>query len=185
MRIVCAPKDHAFPAVGTGLGVVLYGAAGSRGRGSVGSALRQQIISERLVPDPRAWDFLSLALSVVSADEAGHRSASPDGWTRDFDLEIAVGEPAFWTAHAEALERMLAFLTTDRWRLTFVEAQSEPARPRAIAMPDQDCIALLSGGLDSLVGAIDVAASGARPLAISQVVRGDAQKQVAFAQAIG
>jgi 7-cyano-7-deazaguanine synthase in queuosine biosynthesis len=44
---------------------------------------------------------------------------------------------------------------------------------------------LLSGGLDSLIGAIDLAASGVRPLAISKIVRGDAEKQVDFASSIG
>jgi len=43
----------------------------------------------------------------------------------------------------------------------------------------------LSGGLDSLVGAIDLAASGKKPFAVSQIVRGDAQKQGEFAQRIG
>lgn len=43
----------------------------------------------------------------------------------------------------------------------------------------------LSGGLDSLSGAIDLAARGERPVAISKIVRGDAQKQVDFAARIG
>ena len=45
---------------------------------------------------------------------------------------------------------------------------------------------LLSGGLDSLVGAIDiVGADGRNPYAVSQIARGDKAKQQRFASAIG
>lgn len=44
---------------------------------------------------------------------------------------------------------------------------------------------LLSGGLDSFIGGIDLMASGRRPFAVSQTVRGDAENQRSFAQAIG
>jgi 7-cyano-7-deazaguanine synthase in queuosine biosynthesis len=60
-----------------------------------------------------------------------------------------------------------------------------PAPPRKPTRPDEDCIILLSGGLDSLVGAIDLASAGKKPFAISQTVRGDAEKQVNFAKKVG
>jgi len=60
-----------------------------------------------------------------------------------------------------------------------------PAEPQKLRRPDEDCIVLLSGGLDSLVGLIDLVEEGARPLAISQIVRGDAEKQAEFARKIG
>jgi hypothetical protein len=37
--------------------------------------------------------------------------------------------------------------------------------------PKEDCIVLLSGGLDSFIGAIDIVANGHRPFAVSQSVR--------------
>jgi 7-cyano-7-deazaguanine synthase in queuosine biosynthesis len=46
-------------------------------------------------------------------------------------------------------------------------------------------VALLSGGLDSFVGNVDLAASGKRPFAVSHTVRGDAKSQRKFAQVIG
>jgi 7-cyano-7-deazaguanine synthase in queuosine biosynthesis len=60
-----------------------------------------------------------------------------------------------------------------------------PDPPSDPAPPDEDCVVLLSGGLDSLVGAIDLVAAGKRPFAVSQIVRGDAEKQEQFAQRIG
>jgi hypothetical protein len=46
---------------------------------------------------------------VVTADLAGHRDRSPDGWTREFEVEVAVADPAFWTTQAERLESLLGF----------------------------------------------------------------------------
>jgi len=134
---------------------------------------------------PRAWDFLSIALSVVAADAASVRTLSADGWAREYELDVAVGDPDFWGGQALHIEQALAFLTTDRWQLHFHAGGQLPPVPRGSAEPEDDCIALLSGGLDSLVGVIDLAASGLRPMAISQIVRGDAAKQESFAAGVG
>src|SRR3546814_10761926 len=63
-----------------------------------------KILRTRLHAAPRAWDFLSLALAVVTADVAVWRSESADGWTREIDLSIAVADPDFWNGQAAPLE---------------------------------------------------------------------------------
>jgi hypothetical protein len=133
----------------------------------------------------RAWDFLSIALSVVTADLAGHRDRSPDGWTRELDLEIAVADPMFWTSQLASLTKLLEFLTTDRWQLRFIENGLQPIPDRDAMLPEEDCVVLLSGGLDSFVGAIDLSRDGRRPFAVSQSVRGDDEKQAELAALIG
>lgn len=189
MRLVCAPGDTAFTEDGA-LNVVLYGqpqeSVGARSaRAGAGQAAMNHILRERLLAAPRAWDFLSIALAVVTADLAEWRSESADGWTRELDLTIAVADPDFWKTQAAPLEAALKFLSTDRWRLRFVGGGFQPAPPREPVLPVEDCVVLLSGGLDSLIGAIDLAAIGKKPLAVSNVVRGDGDNQVVFAQAIG
>ena len=185
MKLVCAPENSLPAAPQDGLQVVLYGQPGHPGRGSAGAAAKHDILRAGLMAAPRAWDFLSLALSVVTADLAGLRDDSPDGWTREFELSVAVADPVFWASQAGALEAALAFLTTDRWTLRFMGGGLLPAPPREPARPTEDCVLLLSGGLDSLVGVIDRVGEGRRPLAVSQTVRGDAEKQVEFAQKVG
>jgi 7-cyano-7-deazaguanine synthase in queuosine biosynthesis len=186
MRLVCGPDTGAFSEADDALRVVLYGQAGSEDRGSAGDAVKSEIQRRHLVPAARAWDLLSIALSVVTADFAGLRDHSPDGWTREFEIDIAVADPAFWTGHATALSEALGFLTTDRWTLRFQEGGMLPAPPRSPVYPAEDCVALLSGGLDSLIGAIDLVAAGRRkPFVVSQTVRGDADKQIDFARRIG
>lgn len=189
MRLFCAPEDYAFAEDGA-LNVVLYGQPGAvkqgrSARASAGQSAKTEFLRARLEAAPRAWDFLSLALSVVTADLAGQRSASADGWTREFDLTVAVADPTFWNGQAAAIEAALKFLSTDRWRLKFIGGGIQPAPPRNPARPDENCVVLLSGGMDSLIGAIDLAKKGLKPIAVSNVVRGDGDNQAAFAAAIG
>lgn len=185
MRLLCGPNKFDLPNADGALRVILYGQPETEDHGSAGDAAKSEVMRRRLEAAPRAWDLLSIALSVITADFAGLRDQSPDGWTREFELDVAVADPVFWNDWAAPLADALAFLTTDRWRLQFHEGGMLPPRPREPVRPTDDCVILLSGGLDSLVGAIDLAATGRKPFAISQTVRGDADKQVEFAARIG
>jgi hypothetical protein len=182
MRLVCGPKP--IPTQGE-LGVLLYGRSDATRQGSAGAAIADEIQRLHWVPHARAWDFMSLALAVVAADAAGHRSKSPDGWTREFDVTVHTQDPTFWDSQRIELERALAFLTTDRWRFNFAgNGYSAPKQVRPAA-PQGDSVVLLSGGLDSLIGAINLVAAGRTPIAVSHIVRGDAQRQVTFANDVG
>ncbi len=185
MKITCASSDFDFGNIDSDLNIVLYGYAHEPTYGSVGAALKNKIVRNKLSPAPRAWDLLSVALAIVSADLAGHRDRSPDGWTREFDLTISVVDAAFWNANSALIEKLLAFLTTDRWTLHFMEGEILPAPDRNPTFPNEDCVVLLSGGLDSFVGAIDLVSTGRKPFAVSQIVRGDAGKQSLLAAEIG
>lgn len=185
MRLICGPETFDLFGTETGQQVVLYGQRRLIEHASAGDAARHEVLRRHLDPAPRAWDLLSIALSVITADFAGLRDQSPDGWTREFELEIAVGDPDFWKTQASELEAALAFLTTDRWRLRFHSGGMLLPTQRELVRPEEDCVVLISGGLDSLVGAIDLFADGKKPFAVSQTVRGDAEKQIAFASSIG
>ncbi|MRR53964.1 MAG: hypothetical protein EG822_05545 [Deltaproteobacteria bacterium] len=185
MRLICGPETFDLCGADEAQRVILYGQRRAEGEASAGDAARHEILRRHLDPAPRAWDMLSLALAVITADFAGLRNQSPDGWTRDFELDVAVGDPDFWNHQAAELEAALAFLTTDRWRLQFHTGGLLLPSQRELVRPNEDCVVLISGGLDSLVGAIDLTATGRRPFAISQTVRGDAEKQLEFAASIG
>lgn len=186
MRVVCAPLRR-LPRPRTGeLQVVLYGYADRAGRGEAGASLLKTIKKLKLQPAARAWDALSLSLAVNAADLAVQRSSSPDGWTRNLELQVAVCDPDFWNEQRELVERQLKFLTTDIWRVSFVGDGLLPAPPRARTVPTEDSVALLSGGMDSLVGALDLTGrDGLRPFAASQVAIGDKHIQADFARRIG
>jgi hypothetical protein len=81
---------------------------------------------------------------------------------------------------------MLNFLTGDRWSVAFRArprrfTQVAPARPARLFGPPFDDLALFSGGLDSLIGAIDALEGGRTPLLISHAGEGatsDAQSTI-------
>jgi hypothetical protein len=106
-----------------------------------------------------ANDFLWLAIAVLAADTSATRSQSADRWTRDVKLVVPVASPR-WAANSNSVERMLEFLTGDRWRVEFVDRA-----PRLMTIPEPigDVVCLLSGGLDSLIGAIDLLAQRQYP----------------------
>ena len=185
MKLICAPPGFASPEPAYDLAVDLYAQPQAPGRACAGEAAKATILGSRFLCEQRAWDLLSIALSVVTADFAVSRGDSPDGWTREIVLHIAVGDPVFWNQHADDLRATLRFLTTDRWFLHFHDGGLLANIPRRPLFPSEDSVVLLSGGLDSLVGAIDLTANGRRPIAVSQVVRGNADAQSRFAARIG
>lgn len=188
MKVFCAPRDRiAAASVGTDVPVVLFSQADAPGMVSIGATALHRLTRHKFVAAPHAWDLLSIALSVIAADTAVSRGTSPDGWTREIELCVAVSDPDFWSSQVDILESQLRFLTTDIWSLEFVDGGILPTPPKKGAVkPDRDCVSLLSGGLDSLIGAIDLAAGGThKPYLVSQVSKGDKSRQAYFAAMIG
>jgi hypothetical protein len=186
MTILCGPTQSKLGSLGKGdMRCVLYDFAEKPSQGSAGATLLKQVRHAKLSPAPRSWDLLSLALSVICADTAVQRGDSPDGWTRQITLKVAVSDPDFWTTQCSLIENQLRFLTTDIWQLEFTGLGLHPKPPKVPELPDEDCVTLLSGGLDSFVGAIDLVADGKKPYAVSQVAAGNKDSQSYFASKIG
>ncbi len=110
--------------------------------------------------------FLLFALGAWSADKLSPRRAQPDAWSREFVVDLPV-TPA-WANLAPEMASLLNFLTGDAWTikprearidLEFVEIWPHPWQPTAAA--------LFSGGLDSLIGAIDLLEQGHRLVLVS------------------
>jgi hypothetical protein len=183
MRVACAPMGTPRPA--SDLPFALYGYPSSAAEGSAGPAVPAVIRRLGMRPPARAWDFLSIALSVIAADEGCSRSRSPDGWGRSIELSVAVVDRPFWESQAGAIAQALAFLTTHQWELSFTDGGFLPAPPARPKPRPEQCACLLSGGLDSLVGAIDLVRAGRIPVLVSQIAKGDKRTQRALAAALG
>lgn len=166
--------------------IVLLGSSDRPSHGSVGARIPDEVRRARLRPERRAWDLLALALAAIAADLCVRRDRSPDGWTRQLELEVAVQDALFWRTQQTLVERLLRFLTTDIWTVKFVKGGAAPKLAKKFVRPKRDSVVLLSGGLDSLVGAIDlVTMRGKRPYAVSQIAKGDSENQRLFAAEIG
>lgn len=115
-------------------------------------------------------DLLDVAAYVYAADQCAPRSTSAhnlgDRWHRRFRFRVPVRVPDLWTspAVARALPDALAFLTDDEYRFEFEPwAGARPGQQQYFAFggtpfaAEVDEVALYSGGLDSLAGAVDAA----------------------------
>lgn len=131
-----------------------------------------------LTPSEIGADMLVVAAHVHAADTRISRSTeSQDAWTREIRLVIPVSDPARWTGAAPILVRALNFLTGDRWDVGFRKRAKGYAKLVSSAAPDLipvpfDGVSLFSGGLDSLIGAIDSLSTGKTPLLVSHAGEG-------------
>jgi len=129
-------------------------------------------------PSEIGIDLLVLAAHVHAADTRISRAEqSQDSWTREIRLVVPVSDPARWGVAAPTLKKSLDFLTGDRWTIGFRArpnrfATIAQAAPPSLIAPPFDSLSLFSGGLDSLIGAIDLLEDGATPLLVSHFGEG-------------
>ena len=187
MKVICYPTESKPPKGSSkSLRIALYGQPSVGDYGSAGSTIERDLRRSGLSPDGAAWDLVSIALAVIAADNAIPRDTSPDGWTREIDLTIGVERHDVWQEAAGELEKLLGFLTTDLWKISFYAVKRIHPAPAKVSSPTTNRVVLLSGGLDSLSGTIDLArGTSEKPYAVSQVQRGDSKHQREFAEAIG
>jgi hypothetical protein len=136
----------------------------------VGAALTD-LKAKNVFPSEVALDLVVLAAQVYAADTRISRATeSDDAWTREIRVVVAVSDVARWNLAAPVVERMLNFLTGDRWTIQF---RTRPTRfaqivPQAnLIVPPFTGVSLFSGGLDSLIGAIDQLEAERIPLLVS------------------
>ncbi|MBN8502527.1 MAG: hypothetical protein J0M19_15475, partial [Sphingomonadales bacterium] len=131
-----------------------------------------------LTPSEIGADILVVAAHVHAADTRISRSTeSQDAWTREIRLVVPVSDPALWAVAAPILVRALNFLTGDKWDVGFRKRAKGYAKLVPAAAPDLipvpfDGVSLFSGGLDSLIGAIDSLSAGETPLLVSHAGEG-------------
>lgn len=152
--------------------------AGERSLGhGIGVALNS-LKALHLMPSEIGLDLLIVAAHVHAADTRISRAEqSQDSWTRELRVVAPVSDPVRWQAAAAKLTNILEFLTGDRWHVGFrcrpkqfanIVTPPSPAR----LPPEFDTVSLFSGGLDSLIGAIDLLESGRTPLLVSHAAEG-------------
>ncbi len=107
---------------------------------------------------PEGLDFLLFAAAVYVADKKARRRFAPDRWTRDFEFSAPVSDLTRWEETTPALIEALSFLTGDRWTLEWRREENWLRGARRHGRGDFNAVCLFSGGLDSLVGAIDLLA---------------------------
>jgi 7-cyano-7-deazaguanine synthase in queuosine biosynthesis len=106
-------------------------------------------------PSPTAGDLLAVASVVYAIDKIEPRDATADAWTRTINL--LTPSRTSLTAFSAALN----FLSGDHWTVTTRKStvaafdSLEPLLATDEELAQASAVALFSGGLDSLCGAID------------------------------
>lgn len=123
------------------------------------------IASDILGPfDRPARDLLRIATAVMATDRLCLRRPSDRHdlereltWHRQLSLCVTLEDPDRWQAASGELNAALRFLTDDAWSVTFTGGATPRAQQKALfdrELPPDRELALFSGGLDSLAGAL-------------------------------
>lgn len=106
--------------------------------------------------------FLLFSSIVYAIDRSIERKRySVDGWSREFDVNFLIPEAKTFTCNSTLINKILGFLTGDYWNCQFQETSvpvfSDYAEVNCFDEIKQ--VNLFSGGMDSLIGAIDFMAT--------------------------
>lgn len=135
-----------------------------------------------------ALDLLYISLMIFYVDRKVKRKDQNDAWTRYFELYMPVKDEVKWEGCKKILTDALNFLTGDHWILHFrswtsltdEEYNYRKGRHRyrrSIKTIDTDVFCMLSGGLDSFIGAINLLKDGKKPFFISHYGGGKGVKK--------
>ena len=97
-------------------------------------------------------DLLRVAGAAYLADALTPRGST---FTRDIELTVAVTNPDRWTTELiDDVCDLLYWLTGDQWKITVIADDSGSVAVDLADEPDLAPVSLLSGGLDSFLGAV-------------------------------
>lgn len=128
-----------------------------------------ELKKHNIYPSEEGFDSIVFGTLVYMADvKISRQKQAQDSWSREIILTVPVYDQK-WFKHKELFERMLRFLTGDLWTIEFVD------RDIKLATEDKnekrtDCYriaSLFSGGMDSLIAAINYMEQGQPTLLIS------------------
>jgi hypothetical protein len=185
MKVLCTSADHLPATLSEGeRAFTLFKSAKRAGVGTIAKGWRGSLKRKGFAPSAQTWDFVQFCLAACAADLCCARNTSADGWTRTIELTVALHEPVRWTPWKAHAESMLKVLTGDYWTLNFVDSGVAPpsGKPQVLA---HDCVSLLSGGLDSLIGGINLVSEGRQPAFVSQLAHEDSERQRRYAAMLG
>lgn len=112
-----------------------------------------------------ALDLFYISLMVYYADRVISRQGTYDNWTRSFKIYAPVLSLSKWQNNKELLEKIISFLSGDKWKfefrergLTEIESKIQSKIPNSYKDRkfNFSSFCMLSGGLDSFIGAIDL-----------------------------
>lgn len=144
---------------------------------AAGLGKKQMYVTPQRFTD-EALDLLYIALEVFCVDRSVSREKQEDAWTRDLELYIPVKAYEKWERCKPILINALNFLTGDHWTIYFRERTTTTEDEdkyrkgrwhyrRSVRKINTDIFCMLSGGLDSFIGAVNLLKDGKSPIFVS------------------
>lgn len=118
----------------------------------------EKMLTYGICPTERGIDIIALATLVYLADTRISRPLhSQDSWTREITIQFPVVDIIAWNNASEDLNRMLNFLTGDKWHIQFEERKLkfDYLALKKAQKQKFDVVSLFSGGMDSLISTIN------------------------------
>lgn len=107
-------------------------------------------------PSGNVVDFSNLSIAVYVIDQLVSRAEHGyQGWSRYFKIFVPVEDVTLWAKQIMRIESMLSFLTGDKWEVEF-RSRKKVSHQSAFYAGGVSYVSLFSGGLDSLIGTIDL-----------------------------
>lgn len=110
-----------------------------------------------------ALDLLYISLFVFAADRLFLRDEAEDNWSRKIEMTIPVISIEKWDGNKKIIEELLNFLSGDIWILNFQKREltkdEQRYKEKLEAKKNRksfNTLCMLSGGLDSFIGAINL-----------------------------
>lgn len=125
----------------------------------VSSNVWQLFNANNSVPSASAADLMDLAIAIYTTDQIVSRAANGfQGWSRHIKIFFPVTDVILWQSIAKDLLQMLCFLSGDNWEIIFRQRSTQRnVQQPLVRNPDGVTkVSLLSGGLDSFIGSIDL-----------------------------
>lgn len=114
-----------------------------------------------------AIDLLYISVFVFTIDRKVLRKTQSDNWSRNFELNIPVSDVIFWNKQKKLLHDMISFLSGDNWVFSFRDKEFLDEKDfyatkkyKKENSKKYNTVCMLSGGLDSYIGAIDLLEEG-------------------------
>lgn len=122
----------------------------------------------------RELDWVEILGHLFATDIACERGDGDIDWNRAIRAWLPVRDPAYWNGRRSEIAGIWTDLTDDDLEITFAPARNPSPAPRmgTTPFPEHDGVALLSGGQDSFIGALDLISAGSKPLLVSHSASG-------------
>jgi hypothetical protein len=180
--VFCFADAHQTPSKNSSIPVAMYGTQRVPGNPKIGGPVISAVRRLGIRPSIRSFDLLSLAIAVTAADTFNERRhVSEVGWGRTLSVSVPLAEPDAFVPVVPIIETALDFLTGDQWKIELREGGRAPAEPQrrgyVADLSKANLVCLFSGGLDSAIGMINLAAEGFHPLLVSHSYPSDKSRQ--------